>query len=103
MSAEVLGADLLGEVKVEGLDEVLRESPLLQTTSGQRLTISSFYTRFESSLSIQNNHLAFRPSIEFSASSRILPQPGSSSATRPIGLLSKQGRLLCLKRSHYQS
>ena len=28
MSVELLGANLLGEVKVEGLDEVWRESPL---------------------------------------------------------------------------
>ena len=42
MSVETLGADLLGEVKVEGLDEVCRESPLLETTSRSNADILQF-------------------------------------------------------------
>lgn len=52
MSVEALGSDLLGEVKVEGLDEVWSDlEPRLHRN--HRLTFSSYYTHYKSSMTIR--------------------------------------------------
>jgi len=48
MSAETLGADLLGEVKEEGLDEVCSTTGLFYVSSRYADLISSFYAHSES-------------------------------------------------------
>ena len=102
MSAEVLGTDLLGEVKVEGLDEVWRDhSPSYNIHRDHRLTFSSFYAPYKSSMPAQDLHLDFYPSIDSSPSFRNLPPPGSSNTSRLNSLLTKKGRHLRRERSHY--
>ena len=49
MGVEALGTDLLGEVKVEGLDEVGRDpNPSLNLYQHERLTLCSYYVPYES-------------------------------------------------------
>ena len=49
MSVEALGTDLLGEVNVEGLDEVWRDPyPSLNLYQYERLTLCSYYVPYES-------------------------------------------------------
>ena len=72
MSVEVLGRDLLGEVKVEGLDEVWRDHQPLLLHRDHRLTFSSVYAHHESLMPIHNLPSGFHFSIDSLTSSRIL-------------------------------
>lgn len=104
MSVEVLGTDLLGEVNVEGLDEVRRDpNPSSFYKQRKRLTFPSFYIRYESSMPIEKLHLASYPSIGFSASFRTLPQLGSSNTTRRNGLLIRKDQVSHQEKSHWRS
>ncbi len=72
MSVEVLGRDLLEEVKVEGLDEVWRDPQPLLLHRDHRLTFSSVYAHYESLMPIQNLPSGFHFSIDSLTPSRIL-------------------------------
>ena len=76
MSAEVLGAELLGEVKAEGLDEVWRDSPLLQCTPRSEADTDQFLH----SLRELNVHL--EPPIGISPLDRLLRHFQNPSPTR---------------------
>ena len=94
MSAETLGADLLREVKEEGLDDVRGKIqvsvPVEASNIGFTYTdrLSSFYALYKTSKDIPTPDLGFRPSTESWMSFKILLSRGNSNNTTRSGPLS---------------
>ena len=92
MSVEVLGADLLREVKEEGLNEVCQN--IFKLLSKQRLPyifhsyadqLSSFCAHYESSKHSPMPHWASFLSTNFSVPSKTHPSRGSSNSIARYG------------------
>ena len=86
MSAETLGADLLREVKEEGLDDVRRniqdfvpaEAPYILFADTDRLVASTFFTRPGSTIRIAARVSSSRQNYQ------CLPKPSNHAATAAI-------------------
>lgn len=103
MSVEALGSDLLGEVKVEGLNEVWSDPEPLFLHRSHRLTFSSYCIHYKISTTVQVLPLALQDSIDFLIYSRILPLLGNSNTTTLNGMPSKKGQLRRRRTNHYRS
>lgn len=109
MSAEILGADLLREVKEEGLDEVRANGFFPRDKNrffdGMLITFGSCYAHCKSLRYLLRPDWVFRLSIASSTSSRTLPRLVSSNdITRNSASGPPSTRVLIQRRrSHCQS
>lgn len=88
MSAETLGADLLREVKEEGLDDVRGKIQGFHNVFAYTDRLSSFYVLYKTSKHIPNPNLGFHLWTESSMSFKIRLSRGNSNSTTRSGPLS---------------
>lgn len=88
MSAETLGADLLREVKEEGLDDVCGKMQVSVPVFAYTDRLSSFYVLYRTSKDIPTPDLGFRLWTESSMSFKTHLSHGNSNNTTRSGLQS---------------